>query len=442
MAAMQVYLVGGAVRDELLGRQPAERDWVVVGASAEQMQRLGFRPVGRDFPVFLHPDTNEEYALARVERKTAPGYRGFETRAAPEVTLEQDLQRRDLTINAMARSETGLLIDPYGGRADLDARLLRHVSPAFVEDPVRILRVARFAARFASLGFHVAPETQALMRAMVENGEIAALVPERVWREMERALAGESAPEAVLRHAAGSLGALHAILPELEWLASDRTAPGSARHLKPPGLRTPRCSELAGAGPERVRACCQRLRVPTLVRDLALLCARLAPRVAQATRLDAPALLELLESADALRRPERFSELLLRLRGAFGLPGRDRVAAAGTQRGRRRRTAARAARRAGRPWYCAGAARRAAAAAGAAASGSQRWTQILVAKTLQPAIEPARQRDRLEMLTHLLGQQQLPGLGRQPRPLHSVGRRGEQSLDTAAEQESGLGAVA
>jgi tRNA nucleotidyltransferase (CCA-adding enzyme) len=305
---MQVYLVGGAVRDELLGRQPAERDWVVVGASAEQMQRLGFRPVGRDFPVFLHPDTNEEYALARVERKTAPGYRGFETRAAPEVTLEQDLQRRDLTINAMARSETGLLIDPYGGRADLDARLLRHVSPAFVEDPVRILRVARFAARFASLGFHVAPETQALMRAMVENGEIAALVPERVWREMERALA-ESAPEAFF-DTLQACGALHAILPELEWLASDRTALRVAVTLSP--LVSVRLAALlAGAGPERVRACCQRLRVPTPARDLALLCARLAPRVAQATRLDAPALLELLESADALRRPERFSELLL-----------------------------------------------------------------------------------------------------------------------------------
>jgi len=308
MAAMQVYLVGGAVRDELLGQRPVERDWVVVGATAAQMQRLGFRPVGRDFPVFLHPHTNEEYALARLERKTGPGYRGFETRSVPEVTLEQDLQRRDLTINAMARSEDATLIDPYGGRADLEARLLRHVSPAFVEDPVRILRVARFAARFAPLGFRVAPETQALMRLMVENGETDALVPERVWREMERALA-ESAPEAFF-DTLRTCGALNVILPELAWLESDRTALRTAVTLSPQ-VPVRFAALLAGTEPTRLGACCERLRVPAPARDLALLCARLASRVAEATRLDASSLLELLENADALRRPARFSELLL-----------------------------------------------------------------------------------------------------------------------------------
>src|SRR5450631_2775075 len=183
---MQVYLVGGAVRDQLLGlTEPApERDWVVVGATPEELQGAGYRAVGREFPVFLHPDTREEYALARLERKTGPGYRGFETRFSPDVTLEQDLQRRDLTINAMARAADGTLVDPYGGQRDLAQRLLRHVSPAFVEDPVRVLRVARFAARLRALGFTLAPETRDLMRLMVANGEINALVAERVWREL------------------------------------------------------------------------------------------------------------------------------------------------------------------------------------------------------------------------------------------------------------------
>ena len=191
---MQVYLVGGAVRDELLGRPVKERDWVVVGATPAELERQGYRAVGRDFPVFLHPETQEEYALARLERKVAPGYRGFVTDFSPAVTLEQDLQRRDLTINAMARDGAGRIIDPCSGQADLRARVLRHVSPAFVEDPVRILRVARFAARFAGLGFTVAPETLALMRSMVAAGEVDALVSERVWRELERAL-GESTPQ-------------------------------------------------------------------------------------------------------------------------------------------------------------------------------------------------------------------------------------------------------
>ena len=213
---MQVYLVGGAVRDALLGLAVKERDWVVVGGTREELLRLEFREVGRDFPVFLHPDTHEEYALARLERKVAPGYRGFTVEFGPEVTLEEDLARRDLTINAMAQAADGTLIDPYGGKRDLDARVLRHVSPAFAEDPVRVLRVARFAARFAPLGFHVAPETLALMRTMVERHEVDALVPERVWQETEKALREPKASEffAVLR----ACGALQPIYPEIDAL--------------------------------------------------------------------------------------------------------------------------------------------------------------------------------------------------------------------------------
>src|ERR1700726_2023983 len=206
---MQVYLVGGAVRDALLGVAAKERDWVVVGGTREELLRLKYREVGRDFPVFLHPETHEEHALARLERKVSPGYRGFAVEFGPEVTLEEDLARRDLTINAIAQAADGSLLDPHGGQRDLKARMLRHVSPAFVEDPVRILRVARFAARFASLGFHVAPETLALMRAMVERGEVDALVPERVWQESEKALREPKASEflSVLR-ACGALRGL------------------------------------------------------------------------------------------------------------------------------------------------------------------------------------------------------------------------------------------
>src|ERR1700680_2537256 len=189
---MQVYLVGGAVRDALLGLPVTERDWVVVGARRDDLLRMNYHEVGRDFAVFLHPDSHEEYALARLERKVAPGYRGFVVEFGPEVTLEEDLARRDLTINAIAQSADGTLLDPYGGRRDLEARVLRHVSPAFVEDPVRVLRVARFAARFAPLGFHVAPETLALMRAMVERHEVDSLVPERVWEETEKGLRGHT----------------------------------------------------------------------------------------------------------------------------------------------------------------------------------------------------------------------------------------------------------
>src|SRR6202158_1911474 len=185
---MQVYLVGGAVRDALLGASVKERDWVVVGGTREELLRLKYREIGRDFPVFLHPDTHEEYALARRERKVAPGYRGFVVEFGPEVTLQEDLARRDLTINAIARSADGSLVDPYGGRRDIESRTLRHVSEAFIEDPVRVLRVARFAARFAPLGFQVAVDTMALMQSMVERDEVDSLVAERVWQESEKAL--------------------------------------------------------------------------------------------------------------------------------------------------------------------------------------------------------------------------------------------------------------
>ena len=210
---VRVYRVGGAVRDELIGRPSADHDFVVVGATPEIMLASGFRPVGRDFPVFLHPDTHDEYALARTERKHGRGYRGFEFFASPDVTLEEDLARRDLTVNAMARDQDGALIDPFGGRADLAARVLRHVSPAFSEDPLRVLRVARFAAR---LGFDVAPQTEALMRAIVASGELDALAPERVWQELASGLM-EPEPSrmlAVLR----ACGALRALLPEVDAL--------------------------------------------------------------------------------------------------------------------------------------------------------------------------------------------------------------------------------
>ncbi len=251
----------------------------------------------------------------RTGSSTNAGYRGFETRSTADVTLEQDLQRRDLTINAMARSEDGTLIDPYGGRSDLDARLLRHVSPAFIEDPVRVLRVARFAGRFASLGFRVAPETRTLMRELVESGEMDALVPERVWREMERALA-EPTPEAFF-DTLSECGALRVILPELAWQEPDRAALRAAVSLSPQ-VPVRLAALLAGGQPAAIEACCERLRIPGPARALALLCARLVPRLPGARELDAPSMLELLESADALRRPERFSELLLACQARLG----------------------------------------------------------------------------------------------------------------------------
>lgn len=305
---MQVYLVGGAVRDELLGRPVSERDWVVVGASPEQMQHLGYRPVGRDFPVFLHPQTHEEYALARRERKVGPGYRGFTTQFSTDVTLEQDLQRRDLTINAIARDAAGQLIDPFGGQRDLQDRVLRHVSEAFIEDPVRILRVARFAARFADLGFTVAPETLLLMKRMVESGEVRSLVPERLWRELSRALQ-ERTPEACfdLLQECGALGVL---MPELHWPASARPALRAAVRLSPDGgVRF--AALLASSSPEQIHALCERLRVPTEYRELAVLNARWSPGLPAAGEAGAGALLALLEKADAYRRAARFEQLLL-----------------------------------------------------------------------------------------------------------------------------------
>lgn len=339
---MDIYLVGGAVRDALLGRPVAERDWVVVGATPEELQGQGFTPVGRDFPVFLHPHTREEHALARLERKTGPGYRGFVTEFAPDVTLEQDLARRDLTINAMAQAADGHLIDPHGGRADLERRVLRHVSPAFVEDPVRILRIARFLARFAHLGFSVAAETLELMRQMSASGELDALVPERVWRELERLL-GEPTPRAgieLLREC----GALRIVLPELDALfgvpqspkwhpevdtgehvllalqvAAGRAAPVSVRFavlmhdlgkaLTPRG-EWPKHIAHEARGVPAIESLCQRLRVPQEHRDLAVLASRFHTHVHRGLELRATTLLEVLESADAFRRPGRFAELL------------------------------------------------------------------------------------------------------------------------------------
>lgn len=339
---MDIYLVGGAVRDSLLGRPVAERDWVVVGATPEELQAQGFTPVGRDFPVFLHPHTREEHALARLERKTGPGYRGFVTEFAPDVTLEQDLARRDLTINAMAQAADGHLIDPHGGRADLERRVLRHVSPAFVEDPVRILRIARFLARFAHLGFSVAAETLELMRQMSASGELDALVPERVWRELERLLV-EPTPRAgieLLREC----GALRIVLPELDALfgvpqspkwhpevdtgehvllalqvAAGRAAPVSVRFAVlmhdlgkalTPRSEWPKHIAHEARGVPAIESLCQRLRVPQEHRDLALLASRFHTHVHRGLELRAATLLEVLESADAFRRPGRFAELL------------------------------------------------------------------------------------------------------------------------------------
>jgi len=310
---MQVYLVGGAVRDELLGRRPKERDWVVVGATPEELERAGYRAVGREFPVFLHPVTHEEYALARLERKVAPGYRGFVTEFSPAVTLEEDLRRRDLTINAMARAADERIIDPYGGQADLAARVLRHVSPAFAEDPVRILRVARFAARYADAGFTIAPETLALMRSMVAGGEADALVSERVWRELERAL-GEPAPQRALE-VLRDCGALGVLLPELQRLPDLEAAMVALRAAAAAGTDTPVrwAALLTRLPPPDIESLCARLRVPTEHRELAVTSSRLAATLPGDARAllqaasDPHWLLGLFETADAFRRPQRFA---------------------------------------------------------------------------------------------------------------------------------------
>jgi tRNA nucleotidyltransferase (CCA-adding enzyme) len=340
---MQVYLVGGAVRDALLGLPAKERDWVVVGGTREELLRLKYREVGRDFPVFLHPDTHEEYALARRERKVAPGYRGFSVEFGPEVTLEEDLARRDLTINSIAQSADGTLIDPHGGRRDIESRTLRHVSAAFTEDPVRILRVARFAARFAPLGFRVAADTMALMRSMVAHNEVDALVAERVWQESERAL-GLPAPSAffkVLREC----GALGRIYPEIDrlfgvpqpaqWhpeidtglhtlmvldqaalLSEDPKVRFAAllhdvgKGATPPG-EWPRHRGHEERSAALIEGLAARLRVPGDFRELALIVARHHGLVHRAFELKPATILEFMEKADAFRRPERFAQALI-----------------------------------------------------------------------------------------------------------------------------------
>ncbi len=350
---MDAYIVGGAVRDRLLGLPVQDRDWVVVGATPEQLLELGYMAVGADFPVFLHPETKEEYALARTERKTAPGYHGFAFHAAPDVTLEQDLQRRDLTINAMAELADGSLVDPWNGARDLAARALRHVSPAFAEDPVRILRVARFAARFAD--FHVAPETEALMRAMVDAGEADALVPERVWREVSRGLM-EATPSRMLQ-VLRACGALERVLPEVDRLfgvpqpAAHHPEIDTGAHLlmvldmsarlgaSLPVRYACLCHDLGkGTTPADVlprhiahearsvalaRSLSDRLRVDNACRAIAEVVAREHGNVHRSGEFGADALLRLLERCDALRRPDRFAEMLLACecdaRGRLGL---------------------------------------------------------------------------------------------------------------------------
>jgi len=339
---MKIYLVGGAVRDRLLGREVVERDWLVVGSTPDEMLQQGFRPVGKDFPVFLHPKNHEEYALARTERKTGRGYDGFQCHADASVTLEEDLLRRDLTVNAIAEDNNGELIDPYNGLADLDNRLLRHVSPAFAEDPVRILRIARFAARYASYGFSIAPETMRLMQQMVNDGEVDALVAERVWKEMSRALE-EPAPERffeVLRQC----GALKILLPELDQLfgvpqpeqhhpeidtgihtllvlkqAAQLSDSGESRfaalcHDLGKG-RTPKEHWPSHHGHEErgvplIKALCQRLRVPRDYQDLAILTARYHTHCHRAFELRHTTLLDTLMALDGLRKPTRFQHFL------------------------------------------------------------------------------------------------------------------------------------
>ncbi|MDO1529000.1 multifunctional CCA addition/repair protein [Fulvimonas sp. R45] len=340
---MRIYLVGGAVRDKLLGRPVVDHDHVVTGARPEDLLALGYRPVGKDFPVFLHPDTGEEYALARTERKSGRGYHGFVFQADPTVTLEQDLARRDLTINAIAEDEHGALVDPHGGVRDLEARVLRHVSPAFVEDPVRLLRVARFAARFAPLGFTVADETMALLRRMVADGEVDHLVPERVWAETRKALA-EPRPSAFLR-VLREAGALRVLFPEVDALygvpqraefhpevdtgihvemvldAAAALAPGDdlvgfcalahdlGKALTPVDA-LPRHIGHEQRGVAPLRALAARLKVPTEHAALAEIVCREHLNAHRALELKPTTVLKLLAALDALRRPERLEAFL------------------------------------------------------------------------------------------------------------------------------------
>jgi tRNA nucleotidyltransferase (CCA-adding enzyme) len=341
---MQIYLVGGAVRDRLLGRPVHDRDYVVVGATPEGLLAQGYKPVGKDFPVFLHPHSGEEYALARTERKSGRGYAGFSFDTSPAVTLEEDLRRRDLTINAMAQNEAGELVDPFGGKADLDARVLRHVSEAFLEDPVRLLRVARFAARYAPLGFTVAAETQALLREMVANGEVDHLVPERVWAETRKALS-EPQPSAFLR-TLRDCGALARLFAEIDALygvpqraefhpevdtgihtemvvdMAARLAPGDALvgfcalvhdlgKALTPTEQLPRHVGHEAGGVAPIRALAERYRVPAEYTELAVLCCRLHLNAHRAFELRPATVLELFEQLDGFRKRERVEQFLL-----------------------------------------------------------------------------------------------------------------------------------
>ena len=356
---MQIYKVGGAVRDRLLGRPISEVDWVVVGASAEQMLELGYRPVGADFPVFLHPQTGEEYALARTERKSGRGYGGFTFHASPEVTLEQDLIRRDLSVNAMAEDDHGNLIDPYGGQQDLEARILRHVSPAFAEDPLRVLRVARFAARYAPLGFSVAPETLALMRQLADSGELAHLTAERSWKEISRALM-EPCPD-VFVQVLRDCGALAALLPEVDDLfgvpqpqahhpeidtgvhvlsvlrqCAEYDQPLNVRwacllHDVGKGLTPeaewPRHIAHEHKGLPLIQAINERCKAPRDCAELASLVGEFHTHGHRALELRPSTLLELLQRFDVFRRPQRFAEFVaaceMDARGRLGLEQRD-----------------------------------------------------------------------------------------------------------------------
>lgn len=303
---MKIYLVGGAVRDKLLGVPVTEKDWVVVGATPDDMLRLGFRPVGKDFPVFLHPETHEEYALARTERKIGRGYTGFAFDAV-NVTLEDDLKRRDLTINAMAETLEGELIDPYHGKKDLELKILRHVSDAFAEDPVRILRVARFAARYGDKGFQVAPKTNALMQQMVSHGEVNALVAERVWKEWERALT-EVRPVEFFKVLA-ECNALPVLFPKLKMTGRGlQILQKTSANNKNPVVRF--AILLHDISDADISALCQQYRVPAEYRDLALLVARYLPQFVQAKQSSAEEIWQLLHAVDALRRDARFQQFL------------------------------------------------------------------------------------------------------------------------------------
>ena len=340
---MEIYLVGGYVRDQLLGLDTRDRDWVVVGATPDEMLALNYRQVGKDFPVFLHPETNEEYALARTERKTAPGYAGFNFHTDASVTLEEDLARRDLTINAIAQAKDGSLVDPYNGQADLKNKILRHVSPAFVEDPVRILRVARFAARFADMGFQIADETLQLMSDMVSNGEVDSLVAERVWQETSTAL-NEKSPE-VFFEVLRDCGALKKLFPEIDqlWgvpqpekhhpeidtgihtmmvlrqaakLSSDpRVRFAALVHDLGKGItpedQWPKHIEHEARGVALVKQLCDRYRIPNDYRELAILVTRYHLHYHRAAELRDDTFLKTLEALDAFRRPERFELFLL-----------------------------------------------------------------------------------------------------------------------------------